>query len=489
MSEVDDLVAARLRKLDALRELGVNPFPKRFDRTHLSIEILTRFDSLGAKPVRVAGRLVGAIRDMGGSGFAHLQDGGGRIQIFFRKNSLGEEGWGIYKLLDSGDFVGVSGTPMRTRTGEITIEAAELTFLSKAIRPLPEKWHGLTDIEKRHRQRYLDLITNDESREVFALRSRVVSAMRRLLENQGFVEVETPILQAVAAGAAARPFETFSNSLDAPLYMRIATELHLKRLIIGGIEKVYEIGRIFRNEGIDRSHFPEFTMMELYQAYVDYEDIMRLVETMISNIAQDVLGTMRVRWGEEEIDLTPPWPRRNLRELMIELAGVDYAAHPDDASLRAAARAAGLDPEPDWNKAKVIDELKTNLVDPKLIQPCFVVDYPIETTPLAKRKSPDAPVVERFETFIAGMEIGDAFTELNDPVEQRRRLEEQAAEAAPGDPDAQAVDEDFLEAMEHGMPPNGGLGIGIDRLVMVLANQPNIREVVLFPQLRPQAGR
>jgi lysyl-tRNA synthetase, class II len=487
VSEVDDLVAARLHKLDALRESGVEPFPKSYSRTHLATEIVEGFEALEGSDVRVAGRLVGGIRDMGGSAFAHLQDVGGRVQVFFRKNTLSADAWAIYKLLDVGDFVGVSGKPMRTRTGEVTVEATDVTFLSKAIRPLPEKWHGLTDVEKRHRQRYLDLITNDEARETFALRSRVVSGIRRFLDARGFVEVETPILQTIAAGAAARPFETRSNSLDAQLYLRIAIELYLKRLIVGGIEKVYELGRIFRNEGVDRQHNPEFTMMELYQAYVDYEEIMRLVESMISSLAQELHGTMKIAWGDEEIDLTPPWPRRNLRELMTELTGVDYAAFADDRELAEAARKAGLNPEPGWNKAKLIDELKSNFVDPKLIQPCFIVDYPAETTPLAKRKADDSPDVERFECFIGGMEICDAFTELNDPLEQRRRLEEQAAEGAEDDPDAQALDEDFLEAMEHGMPPTGGVGIGIDRLVMVLANQPNVREVILFPQLRPRA--
>ena len=468
--------------------MGIDPFPKRYERTHLSSDVIGRLDELEGQTVRVAGRLVGAIRDLGGSGFAHLLDAGGRVQVLFRKNTLGDAGFSVYRLLDAGDFVGVEGTPMRTRTGEVTVEATQLTFLSKAIRPLPEKWHGLTDVEKRHRQRYLDLISSDDVRGVFALRSRMLSGIRRFLDARGFVEVETPILQTVAAGAAARPFETFSRSLDSAIYLRIAIELYLKRCIVGGIERVYEIGRIFRNEGMDRQHNPEFTMMELYQAYADYEDIMELVESMVSTVAQDLLGTTRVKWGAEEIELAPPWPRRDLRQVMIDLAGVDHAAHPDEGGLAEAARSVGLEVDPAWNRAKIIDELKKSLVEPKLIQPCFVIDYPVETTPLAKRKAVGSPLVERFETFIAGMEIGDAFSELNDPVEQRLRFEEQAAEAT-GDPDAQPLDEDFLEAVEHGMPPTGGLGIGIDRLVMILANQPTIREVILFPLLRPRTGR
>ncbi|MBI4214032.1 MAG: lysine--tRNA ligase [Chloroflexi bacterium] len=486
--ELDELTQARVRKLDALREMGVDPFPKKYERSHLSGELIQHFEEIEGTTVRVAGRLVGAIRDLGGSGFAHILDASGRIQVLFRRNTLGAEGFSVYRLLDAGDFVGVAGKAMRTRTGEITVEAAELTFLSKAIRPLPEKWHGLTDVEKRHRQRYLDLIASEDVRRVFALRSRAVSAIRRFLDGRGFLEVETPILQTLAAGAAARPFETFSNALDASLYLRIAIELHLKRAVVGGIERVYEIGRVFRNEGVDRQHNPEFTMMELYQAYADYEDIMELVESLVSSVAVELLGTTRVQWGNDEIDLAPPWPRRTLRELMIELAGVDYAAYGDDGALIAAARAAGLNPEDTWNRAKLIDELKSSLVDPKLVQPCFVVDYPAETTPLAKRKSSESLLVERFEAFIGGMEIGDAFSELNDPIEQRRRMEDQAALGAEGDPGAQALDEDFLEALEHGMPPTGGVGIGIDRLVMVLANQPNIREVILFPLLRPRVG-
>lgn len=487
-TEASDLVQARLRKLDGIRAMGIDPFPPKYERTHLSNEVVGGFDSLQGQEVRVAGRLVGAVRDMGGSGFAHILDSAGRIQIFFRKNTLGAEGFELYRLLDTGDFIGVEGTPMKTRTGEVTVEATHLTFLSKAMRPLPEKWHGLTDVETRYRQRYLDLISNEEARDVFALRSRIIAATRRFLEARDFVEVETPLLQAVAAGAAAKPFETFFNALDSTLYLRIAIELYLKRCIVGGIERVYEMGRIFRNEGLSTKHNPEFTMLELYQAYADYHDMMELVESLASSVAQQLLGTMHLKWGEHEIDLSPPWARRNLRELVVEYSGIDYVEIGDDRALLEAVRAKGLKLDPGWNRAKLIDELVSEFVEPHLIQPTFIIDYPVETTPLAKRKADDPSVVERFELYIGGMEIANAFSELNDPIDQRRRFEEQVLQRELGDDEAQALDEDFLQAVEHGMPPTGGLGIGIDRLVMILGNRTSIREVILFPQLRSRAG-
>jgi len=487
--EGGDLSAARLRKLDAIRELGVDPFPRKFERTHQSADLVADFERFEGHEVRVAGRIVGAIRHMGKAGFANILDGGGRIQIHFRRDSLGEAGFALYRELDVGDFIGVHGVPFRTKTGEPTIEARSLTFLAKAIRPLPEKWHGLTDVEKRHRQRYLDLIANQEVRNVFAARTRIVRSVRRFLDDRGFLEVETPMMQAVASGAAARPFTTFSNALDQELYLRIAIELFLKRCIVGGIERVYEIGRIFRNEGLSYKHNPEFTMLELYQAYADYEAIMELVEQLVSHVALDVMGTTSLEWKGEPIELAPPWPRRRLQELILEYAGVDYLEYPDDEMLRSAASRAGLEVDRSWNRAKVIDELSTVFVEPRLVQPTFVVDYPVETTPLAKRRPSQPDEVERFEAYIGGMEIANAFSELNDPVEQRRRFDEQVAQRAAGDEEAQALDEDFLVAVEHGMPPTGGLGIGIDRLVMVLTNQPSIRDVILFPQLRSRDTR
>ena len=485
----DDLREARLHKLEAVRALGVDPFPRRYERTHLSAEVLAGFDELEGKTVRVAGRLVGAIRLFGKAGFAHLLDAGGRIQVYFKKDNLDERGFATFRELDTGDFIGVEGPPFRTKTGEITIEARNVTFLAKALRPLPEKWHGLTDVEKRHRQRYLDLIANEDVRQTFALRSQAIRSIRDFLDGRGFVEVETPVLQAVAAGAAARPFETHSNALDQELYLRIALELYLKRCIIGGIERVFEIGRIFRNEGLSVKHNPEFTMLELYQAYADYNDIMELVEHLVSHVAQDVLGTTHLKWGDETLDVSPPWPRRTMRELLMAHAGLDYAEHPNAASLGEAAQRAGLTIEPSWSRAKLIDELMTVLVEPKLIQPTFVVNYPAETTPLAKRRADAPDEVERFEAYAAGMEIANAFSELNDPIEQLRRLEAQVEARADGDDETQAVDRDFVEAMEHGMPPTGGLGLGIDRLVMLLTNRQSIREVILFPQLRSREAR
>lgn len=485
---MDDLRAARLQKLEAVRALGIDPFPRGYNRTHVSAEVIQAFDELEGKPARVAGRLVGAIRLFGKAGFAHLLDSAGRIQVYFKKDNMEERDFALFRELDSGDFIGVEGPPFRTKTGEITIEARSLTFLAKALRPLPEKWHGLTDVEKRHRQRYLDLIANEDVRQTFALRSQTIRSVRDYLDTRGFVEVETPVLQSVAAGAAARPFETYSNALDQQLYLRIALELYLKRCIIGGIERVYEIGRIFRNEGLSVKHNPEFTMLELYQAYADYGDMMELVEQLVSHVAEDALGTTRLKWGEETLDVAPPWPRRTMRELLIEHAGIDYAEHPDAESMRAAAQAAGIAVDPTWSRAKVIDELMTVFVEPKLVQPTFVINYPAETTPLAKRR-PEAPdEVERFEAYAAGMEIANAFSELNDPIEQLRRLEAQASARADGEDETQAVDLDFVEAMEHGMPPTGGLGLGIDRLVMLLTNQQSIREVILFPQLRSRDG-
>jgi lysyl-tRNA synthetase class 2 len=491
MEDVDDLVAARLRKLEALRELGVNPFPTHFERSHLSRSIQEQFGDLEGQTVRIAGRLVGAIRDMGGSGFAHVQDAGGRIQVFFRKNTLGDEGFALYKLLDVGDFIGVEGKPMRTRTGEVTVEATELYFLSKAIRPLPEKWHGLTDVETRFRQRYLDLVANPETRETFLARARIVAAVRAFLAERDYVEVETPVLQPIPGGGAARPFAAESNALGTTLYLRIALELYLKRCIAGGIERVYEIGKNFRNEGTDFKHNPEFTMIELYEAYADYEDMMALTEGMVSSVAETVTGGTERPWGDTTIDFRTPWRRVPLRQAIAEHAGIDYADYPDDDELRTAAIDRGLPVEPTWNRGKVLDELLTAFVEPKLIQPTFLIDYPtvFPGSTLAKGRPDDPDHVERFEAFAGGMEFANSFSELNDPMVQRARFEEQVLARQLGDQEAHPFDADFLRAMEHGMPPMGGLGVGIDRLVMLLTNHPSIREVILFPQLRPRQPR
>jgi lysyl-tRNA synthetase, class II len=482
-SQLDPLVEQRIAKVKELRQAGINPYPYRFDRTHLSSEVVAGFDSLQGTEVRVAGRLL-TTRIMGKASFANILDQSGRMQIYVRRDHVGEQQYDLFKSMDSGDFLGVSGKPFRTRTGEITVEAEQVTLLSKALRGLPEKWHGLTDTEKRYRQRYLDLISNEEVRTVFQQRSRIIDAIRRYLVDRGFLEVETPMLQPIHGGAAARPFVTHHNALDRDLYLRIALELYLKRCIIGGIEKVFEIGRNFRNEGISTRHNPEFTMMELYQAYADYGDIMALVEQMVSTVAEQVLGTTTVEYNGHTIDFRPPWPRVEMRDAIRIESGIDYEDYPTAAGLYGAMLEKGVHADPNNSRAKLIDDLLSAFVEPKLIQPTFLIDYPVDMSPLAKRKRDDSSVVERFEAYVGGMEIANAFSELNDPLEQRERFVQQLAERAAGDEEAQPMDEDFLLAMEHGMPPTGGLGVGIDRLVMLLTGNSSIREVILFPQLR-----
>ena len=422
---------------------------------------------------------------MGRATFAHIADGSGRIQIYLRQDVLGPEGYDLFRQeFDIGDFIGVTGHLFRTRTGEITLQVKAFTMLAKSLHPLPEKWHGLRDVEIRYRQRYLDLIANEEVRQLFITRTRVVTAMRRFLDGRGFIEVETPILQPLYGGATARPFETYHHALEQKLYLRISDELYLKRLIIGGYERVYEIGKDFRNEGISTKHNPEFTMMECYQAYADYHDMMALTEEMIASIAQEVLGTTRITYQGHEINLTPPWRRIPLRQAILDEAGIDIEAHPSLESLRQAIAERGLrvDSKPTWGKQ--VDELFSEYVEPGLIQPTFIFDYPVELSPLAKKK-PDAPhLVERFEPFIGGLEMGNAFSELNDPLDQRARFIELAKGREMGDEEVHPIDEDFVTALMYGMPPTGGLGIGVDRLVMLLTDKASIREVILFPQLR-----
>lgn len=479
----DPLVEQRIKKLEQLRERGIEPYPYSFDRTHVASEVLASFDALAGTEVRVAGRLLTA-RLMGKASFAHLLDQSGKIQIYVRRDVVGDDQYALFKELDLGDFVGVSGKPFRTKTGEVTIEVENLTLLSKSLRALPEKWHGLTDVEKRYRQRYLDLISNEEARKVFVTRSRTIDAIRRYLVDRGFLEVETPILQPLHGGAAAKPFQTHHNALDRDLYLRIALELYLKRCIVGGIEKVFEIGRNFRNEGISTRHNPEFTMLELYEAYTDYDGMMSLYEDMIPTVAQQVLGTTTVQFGEHSIELKGPWRRLRLRDAIREESGIDYEDYPGTEALAEAVTRAGVHAEANSTRAKLIDALLTAFVEPKLIQPTFLLDYPVEMSPLAKKKRDGSGEVERFEAFIGGMEIANAFSELNDPLDQRERFVQQLADKAAGDDEAQPMDEDFLTALEHGMPPTGGLGSGIDRLVMLFTNNNSIREVILFPQLR-----
>ncbi len=478
----------RLEKLQRLRAAGLDPYPPRFSRTHTAQEAVTLFqqaqqlDTPLEETVRLAGRLT-ARRDMGKVTFADLRDGSGRIQLYFKQELLGEK-YTLLDNLDLGDFIGASGRLFRTRTGEATLEVADFMVLAKALRGLPEKWHGLRDVEARYRQRYLDLVASEEVRRIFTIRSQTVAAMRRFLDGQGFLEVETPVLHPSAGGALARPFITHHHALDQDLYLRIATELHLKRLIVGGFDKVYEIGRIFRNEGISIKHNPEFTSLEAYQAYADYNDMMKLVEETVAFICQEVLGTLQAPFAGQIIDFTPPWQRLTLRETIRERSGVDFEEHATQPALHSAMERAGIGADPAKSRGKLIDQLLSDFVEPTLIQPTFLLDYPVELTPLAKLKPGSPTLVERFEGFAGGLEIANAFTELNDPQEQRRRFEEQARLRAAGDEETEMLDEDFVVALEHGMPPTGGLGMGIDRLVMVLTDQQSIREVILFPQLR-----
>lgn len=482
----------RIQRMHALREQGINPYPNTVERTHTIAEVLEHFDELAGPEgfFTLVGR-IRLLREMGKAAFAKIEDGTGSIQVYFRVNDLGSEAYRGIKLLDLGDFVQVSGFLFRTRTGERTLHVLQYRILAKGLRPLPEKYHGLEDKEIRQRKRYLDLIANgDEAREVFIIRSRTISAMRRYLDEHGFIEVETPILQPLYGGATARPFITHHNTLDRDLYLRIAVELYLKRLIVGGFERVYEIGRNFRNEGIDRSHNPEFTMMECYQAYADYNDIMELVEEMISYIAQEVKGSQRIVYQGTEIDLTPPWTRIPLLDAIAEFTGIDVNRYPDKESLAAAMQAHGYEADPKLGRGRLIDDLKSAMFRkgiPFLRQALFLTDYPLDVSPLAKHHRQIPGLVERFQPFIGGLECGNAFTELNDPLDQRARFEDQMRQRSQGDEEAQVLDEDFLEALEIGMPPTGGLGIGIDRLTMLMADQESIRDVILFPTMRKTA--
>lgn len=484
MSE-DEIIALRKEKLRRIREREIDPYPPRVERTHTAQQALDLLDDATevSDVVSVAGRIT-AFRNMGKASFLDIRDSTNRIQVYVKKENVGAEAYDLLKDVDLGDFLSVTGTLFRTKTNEPTVEAQTFTLLAKSLRAPPEKWHGVQDVETRYRQRYLDLMANEEVRKNFLLRSRFISAIRRFLDSRGYVEVETPILQASAGGAAARPFITHHNALDRDFYLRIAIELYLKRLVIGGFDKVYELGRIFRNEGVTTKYNPEFTMLETYEAYADYSAVMEMVEEMVSSVSLEVLGTTKVENGEHVIDLKPPWPRITMRDAIRDRCGVDFEAHPDLDSIRRAAAGADVHIEEAWGRGKIIDELMTVHVEPYLIQPTFLIDYPVELSPLAKRK-PDHPrIVERFEFFIAGRECGNAYTELNDPIDQRERMVEQAKLRAAGDDEVEIADEDFLIALEHGMPPTGGLGIGIDRLIMALTGNSSIREVILFPALR-----
>ncbi len=481
---VEDLIAARRQKLDKLARLGVEPFGHRFERTTTCQAVHDSFEAYEGKEVAVAGRIM-ALRSHGKASFFDVADQTARLQAYVRQDKVGERTFEIFGLLDLGDIVGLRGTIFRTRTGEDTIEVREIEVLSKSLRPLPEKWHGLRDVDARYRQRYVDLITNPEVRRVFNVRSAVVKAIRDILHEEGFTEVETPVFSPLAGGANARPFIAHHNALDIDVYLRIALELYLKRLVVGGFEKVFEIGRVFRNEGVSTVHNPEYTLLELYQAYADYTDIMSLTERLVHSVAIRVLGTSTITFQGTTVDLTPPWPRLSMVEALRQYTGITLADLGDDAEARGLAKAKGLEVAPNATRGMVLDELVGEFVEPNLIGPLFMIDYPVEISPLAKRKPGSPEFAERFEAFICGREIANAFTELNDPDDQRRRFEDQAAEKAKGNEEAHVMDEDYIEALEYGLPPTGGLGIGIDRLLMLLTDSASIRDVILFPLLRP----
>ncbi|MGI6213865.1 MAG: lysine--tRNA ligase [Christensenellales bacterium] len=479
--------AIRLEKLAALKAQGKDPFEVTlYGKTALSKDIFDNYAALEGKSVRIAGRLMSK-RVMGKAAFVHLMDGAGKIQAYVRVDELGEQTYEEFLKLDIGDIVGVEGEVFTTKRGEISVKAHNYILLSKALLPLPEKYHGLKDPELRYRQRYVDLIANPEVKETFEKRSKIISAIREFLSAKGFMEVETPILNVVAGGANARPFITHHNTLDLDMFLRIAPELYLKRLIVGGFEKVYEIGRLFRNEGISIKHNPEFTTIELYEAYSDYNDMMNITEELFNYCAQKVLGTSKLTYQGTDIDLGTPWRRISMLNLVLEATGIDFENMEYKEAI-ALARARGVDVTESTPWGNALYEVFDACCEATLIQPTFVIDYPIEVSPLAKRKPSDKRLTERFEVFIYGREMGNAFSELNDPIDQRARFEAQARERAKGDEEAQMTDEDFVTALEYGLPPTGGLGIGIDRMVMLFTDQYSIRDVILFPTLKPKAG-
>ncbi|RLB07015.1 MAG: lysine--tRNA ligase [Deltaproteobacteria bacterium] len=485
-----ELMRQRREKIKILREMGVELFPNDFKAEHTSLEILQRYGRRSAEDLQeldklfsCAGRIM-AIRDFGRAAFAHLQDRKGRIQIYLRKDLLGEELFDLFKKLDVGDFLGVKGRLFRTKTGELTIEASFIKLLAKSFRPLPEKWHGLTDVETRYRQRYLDLIVNPRVRETFYRRSEIIKVMKEFLLKRDFLEVETPMMQPIPGGAAARPFKTYHNALDMELYLRIAPELYLKRLVIGGLERVFELNRNFRNEGLSSQHNPEFTMLEFYQSYSTYEDLMSLTEEMIGEIATKVLGSYKITYQGEKLDLTPPWPRVTLKEALLQYGGIDSKVISDKDSAHLLAKELGLAPEGGESHGELLAKIFEEVVEPKLIQPIFITEYPVEVSPLAKRKKDDPALTERFELFMVGREIANGFSELNDPEDQRERFRAQVAKRGGVEEEVSFMDEDFLTALEYGMPPTAGEGIGVDRLVMILTDSPSIRDVIFFPQMR-----
>lgn len=484
--DLSEILQVRRDKLKALQEEGRDPFQQtRFVRSAWSAELTNDYDQFEGKTVQVAGRIMSK-RGMGKAIFCHIKDDRGQLQLYIRADAVTPQEFADFRKYDIGDIIGVSGYVFKTKTEEISVHVEQVTLLSKSLRPLPEKFHGMTNTELKYRQRYVDLIMSDDSRRNFEIRSAFIRHVRAYLDGHGYMEVETPVLNTISGGATARPFITHHNTLDLNMYLRIATELNLKRLIVGGIERVYEIGRIFRNEGMDTKHNPEFTTVELYQAYADFNDMMDLFEELLSSAAQQILGTYDVTWQGEEIHLAPGWPRLTMAEAVKQYLGVDFMAIPDDAEAVAAAKAIGVDMdkvEPTWGHA--LYECFDQKVEEKLVQPTFITMHPVDVSPLAKRSPTDPRLTERFELFICRSEMGNAFSELNDPIDQRQRFQKQVELRAKGDDEAGMMDEDFINALEYGMPPTGGLGIGIDRCVMLLCGASSIRDVILFPTMKP----
>ncbi len=492
MDELNEQRQQRIKKLDQLRQAGVAPYGSRFEVKDRAGQLISLHGEKTKEvleqeriPCTIAGRVV-ALRRFGKAGFAVLQDGSDRLQVYLKKDLLSEQAYTVTEQLDLGDWIGVTGILFRTKTNEFTVEVHQLTFLSKALRPLPEKWHGLTDVETRYRQRYVDLIANPQVHQIFAARSRIIAGIRAFLIERGFLEVETPMMHPIPGGAAAKPFVTHHNALGVDLYLRIAPELYLKRLIVGGFPRVFEINRNFRNEGISTIHNPEFTMLEFYVSYADYHDLIRLTEEMIATLARQILGSTVITYQGKEIILTPPWRRWSYHQAICEVNALDPSVLRDRNKALAAAKQLNVPVDPKASLFNIVNEMFEETVEPNLQQPTFITDYPIEISPLARRKDSDPTLTDRFELYIAGREIANAFSELNDPLDQRERFEGQAVQREAGDEEAHLVDEDFLRALEFGMPPTAGEGIGIDRLIMLFTDQASIRDVVLFPQLRPE---
>ena len=493
MEDINDLVLQRIKTLKELRSLGINPYRNTYSVSDSSQDITDKYGKLTAEELAakkhncsIAGRVV-ALRSFGKAAFSHIQDHAGRIQIYVKKEIVGEDSYSLFKKIDIGDFIGIEGILFRTKTGELTVEVEKLSLLSKSLRPLPEKWHGLSDIEIRYRQRYVDLIVNPEVKNVFILRSKIIKAIREFLDNHGFLEVETPMMQPIPGGATARPFKTHHNALGIDLYLRIAPELYLKRLIVGGFNRVYEINRNFRNEGISIKHNPEFTMLEFYMAYATYNDLMDFTEKMFISVADKIIGGLKITTEQTELDMTPPWDRLTLKDAVIKYTNIEAKILEDRTLALEWAKSEGVPLKGDESLARITLEIFEKKVEEHLLKPTFITDYPTEVSPLARRKDDAPEITERFELFIGGMEIANAFSELIDPEDQRERFLAQETERAGGDEEAHKMDEDFIRALEHGMPPTGGEGIGIDRLVMLFTGQSSIRDVILFPHMRPEA--